>query len=63
MQVQVVSIVAYVGAILGIVMMYIWYVPNASCKLNILFITVTLVLVQLMTFISVNSKVTSIRTR
>jgi hypothetical protein len=59
MQVQVVSIVAYVGALLGIVLMYVWYVPTTSCKLNILFITVTLVLVQLMTFISVNSKVIS----
>ncbi|XP_047057759.1 probable serine incorporator isoform X1 [Lolium rigidum] len=57
MQVQVVSIVAYVGALLGIVLMYVWYVPTTSCKLNILFITVTLVLLQLMTFISVNSKV------
>ncbi|KAM0887856.1 hypothetical protein ACQ4PT_028733 [Festuca glaucescens] len=56
MQVQVVSIVAYVGALLGIVLMYVWYAPTRSCKLNILFITVTLVLVQLMTFISVNSK-------
>ena len=57
MQVQVVSIMAYVGAILGIVLMYVWYAPKSSCKLNILFITVTLVLVQLMTFVSVNSKV------
>jgi hypothetical protein len=59
MQVQVVSIVAYVGALLGIVLMYVWYAPTASCELNIIFITVTLVLVLLMTFISVNSKVIS----
>nr|BAK01836.1 predicted protein [Hordeum vulgare subsp. vulgare] len=57
MQVLVVSIVTYVGSILGIVLMYVWYAPTSACKLNILFITVTLALVQLMTFISVNSKV------
>uniref|UniRef100_A0A453E8W7 Serine incorporator n=1 Tax=Aegilops tauschii subsp. strangulata TaxID=200361 RepID=A0A453E8W7_AEGTS len=59
MQVLVVSIVTYVGSILGIVLMYVWYAPTSACKLNILFITVTLVLVQLMTFVSVNSKVLS----
>jgi hypothetical protein len=59
MQVQVVSIVTYVGAILGIVLMYVWYAPTPSCRINIIFITVTLVLVMLMTFISVNSKVIS----
>jgi hypothetical protein len=53
----VVSIVAYVGAILGIVLMYVWYAPTPSCRINIIFITVTLLLVLLMTFISVNSKV------
>lgn len=57
MQVLVVSIVTYVGSILGIVLMYVWYAPTSACKLNILFITVTLALVQLMTFVSVNSKV------
>uniref|UniRef100_A0A0D9UXJ2 Serine incorporator n=1 Tax=Leersia perrieri TaxID=77586 RepID=A0A0D9UXJ2_9ORYZ len=57
MQVQVVSIGAYVGSILGVVLMYVWYAPRPTCKLNILFITVTLVLVQLMTAISLSSKV------
>uniref|UniRef100_A0A0D3EKB5 Serine incorporator n=1 Tax=Oryza barthii TaxID=65489 RepID=A0A0D3EKB5_9ORYZ len=57
MQVQVVSIAAYVGSILGVVLMYVWYAPRPSCKLNILFITVTLVLVQLMTGVSLSSKV------
>ncbi|VAH58066.1 unnamed protein product [Triticum turgidum subsp. durum] len=57
MQVLVVSIVTYVGSILGIVLMYVWYAPTSACKLNILFITVTLALVQIMTFVSVNSKV------
>nr|CAB3471989.1 unnamed protein product [Digitaria exilis] len=57
LQIQVVSIVTYVGSLLGIVLMYVWYAPSPSCKLNILFITVTLVLVQLMTFVSMSSKV------
>lgn len=52
-----VSIVTYVGSLLGIVLMYVWYAPSPSCKLNILFITVTLVLVQLMTFVSMSSQV------
>uniref|UniRef100_A0A0E0MS72 Serine incorporator n=1 Tax=Oryza rufipogon TaxID=4529 RepID=A0A0E0MS72_ORYRU len=55
--VQVVSIAAYVGSILGVVLMYVWYAPRPSCKLNILFITVTLVLVQIMTGVSLSSKV------
>ncbi|RLM92222.1 putative serine incorporator [Panicum miliaceum] len=57
LQIQVVSIVTYVGSLLGIVLMYVWYAPSPACKLNILFITVTLVLVQLMTFVSMSSKV------
>ena len=58
LQIQAVSIVTYVGSLLGIVLMYVWYAPSRACKLNILFITVTLVLVQLMTFVSMSSKVT-----
>ncbi|XP_062194665.1 uncharacterized protein LOC133897016 isoform X2 [Phragmites australis] len=57
MQVLVVSIATYVGSLLGIVLMYVWYAPSPTCKLNILFITITLVLVQLMTFVSMSSKV------
>ncbi|KAJ1282287.1 hypothetical protein BS78_03G040300 [Paspalum vaginatum] len=57
LQIQVVSIATYVGSLLGIVLMYVWYAPSRACRLNILFITVTLVLVQLMTFVSMSSKV------
>ncbi|KAG8053179.1 hypothetical protein GUJ93_ZPchr0001g32470 [Zizania palustris] len=57
MQVQVVSIAAYVGSILGVVVMYVWYAPRPTCKLNIIFITVTLALVQLMAGVSLSSKV------
>lgn len=57
LQIQVVSIAAYVGSLLGIVLMYVWYAPSPACRHNILFITVTLVLVQLMTFVSMSSKV------
>uniref|UniRef100_A0A0A8ZD26 Serinc-domain containing serine and sphingolipid biosynthesis protein n=1 Tax=Arundo donax TaxID=35708 RepID=A0A0A8ZD26_ARUDO len=57
MQILVVSIATYVGSLLGIVLMYVWYAPSPTCKLNILFITITLVLVQLMTFVSMSSKV------
>ncbi|KAG2586618.1 hypothetical protein PVAP13_5NG062900 [Panicum virgatum] len=57
LQIQAVSIVTYVGSLLGIVLMYVWYAPSPACKLNILFVTVTLVLVQLMTFVSMSSKV------
>ncbi|KAL6626869.1 hypothetical protein ACP70R_030595 [Stipagrostis hirtigluma subsp. patula] len=57
MQILVVSIGTYIGSFLGIIMMYVWYAPSPTCKLNILFITITLVLVQLMTFVSMSSKV------
>ncbi|CAL9123421.1 unnamed protein product [Musa acuminata var. zebrina] len=56
-QVMVLSVAAYVASILGIILMYIWYVPSLSCRLNILFITLTLVLLQLMTLPSMHSKV------
>ncbi|XP_072964541.1 uncharacterized protein [Typha angustifolia] len=56
-QVTVVSIAAYVASLLGIVLMYVWYAPNPSCMLNILFITLTLALLQLITFVSIHSKV------
>lgn len=55
--IQAVSIATYVGSLLGVVLMYVWYAPSPACRLNILFITVTLVLVQLMTFVSTRSKV------
>lgn len=55
--IQAVSVATYVGSLLGVVLMYVWYAPSPACRLNILFITVTLVLVQLMTFVSTRSKV------
>jgi len=55
--IQAVSIATYVGSLLGVVLMYVWYAPSPACRLNILFITVTLALVQLMTFVSMSSKV------
>lgn len=48
---------AYIICIVGIILMYIWYVPDASCLLNIFFITWTLVLLQLMTSVSLHPKV------
>lgn len=48
---------AYVICIVGIIMMYIWYVPDSSCLLNIFFISWTLVLVQIMTSVSRHPKV------
>ncbi|XP_038986395.1 probable serine incorporator isoform X2 [Phoenix dactylifera] len=56
-QVPILSIAAYVASILGIVLMYVWYASKPTCSLNILFITLTLVLLQLMTFVSLHPKV------
>ncbi|XXG63751.1 hypothetical protein AAC387_Pa05g1863 [Persea americana] len=56
-QVLIISIAAYVASLLGIVMMYVWYAPKLSCLLNICFITWTVVLIQLMTCVSLHSKV------
>ncbi|KAI3524579.1 hypothetical protein L1887_03238 [Cichorium endivia] len=50
---------AYVVCILGIILMYIWYTPQATCLLNIFFITWTLVLLQLMTSVSLHPKVSA----
>uniref|UniRef100_A0A1D1Z171 Serine incorporator 3 n=2 Tax=Anthurium amnicola TaxID=1678845 RepID=A0A1D1Z171_9ARAE len=57
MQVFIISVSAYVASFLGIILMYIWYAPKLSCKLNIFFITLTLVLLQIMALVSVHSKV------
>ncbi|XP_058111447.1 uncharacterized protein LOC131254744 [Magnolia sinica] len=51
------SIAAYVASMSGIVMMYIWYVPQISCMLNIFFITLTMALIQVMTCVSLHKKV------
>ncbi|XP_047308058.1 probable serine incorporator [Impatiens glandulifera] len=56
-QMMLLATTAYVVCILGIIMMYIWYAPDASCLLNIFFITWTLVLLQLMTSVSLHEKV------
>ena len=46
-QVSVISVVSNVASILGIVLMHIWYAPKPSCSLSILFITLTLALLQI----------------
>ncbi|KAJ3694155.1 hypothetical protein LUZ60_009635 [Juncus effusus] len=56
-QVTVVSTAAYMASLIGIIIMYVWYAPKPTCSINILFITLTLALLQLMTFISMHSKV------
>lgn len=54
------SILSYVVSLFANVVMYIWFAPYFSCKLNIFFITWTLVLILLMTTISLHSKVVTI---
>lgn len=56
---SVISIASYVACFLGIIFMYIWYAPKPSCRLNILFITVTLALLQVITFVSAHPKVST----
>ncbi|PKU65564.1 hypothetical protein MA16_Dca024872 [Dendrobium catenatum] len=56
-QVMIITMAAYVASIVGCIMMYVWYAPELSCWLNILFISLTLLLLQIMTFISVHPKV------
>lgn len=51
------SIASYILTIVGIILMYIWYAPDASCLLNIFFITWTLVLLQLLTSISIHPSI------
>ena len=48
---------SYAAAIGGIVLMYMWFAPKLSCHLNIIFITVTLIMIQIMASISLHSKV------
>ncbi|GAB4832948.1 hypothetical protein Ancab_006968 [Ancistrocladus abbreviatus] len=48
---------AYVVCIIGIILLYIWYAPEASCLLNIFFITFTLVLLQMMTSVSLHPNI------
>ncbi|KAG0486411.1 hypothetical protein HPP92_008506 [Vanilla planifolia] len=56
-QVTLISIAAYIVSIVGCIMMYVWYAPWTSCKQNILFITLTILLLQLITFVSMHPKV------
>ncbi|XP_039033634.1 probable serine incorporator [Hibiscus syriacus] len=51
------STVFYVASICGIVSMYYFYAPKASCSLNIFFITWTFILVIVMMAMSLHSKV------
>uniref|UniRef100_A0A7C9DT42 Serine incorporator n=1 Tax=Opuntia streptacantha TaxID=393608 RepID=A0A7C9DT42_OPUST len=55
--VMLIATAAYVVSIVGICLMYLWYAPDASCLLNIFFITWTLVLLQLMTSVSRHPKI------
>ncbi|KMZ62374.1 hypothetical protein ZOSMA_46G00490 [Zostera marina] len=61
-QVFVISITAYIVALLSIILMYIWYAPNPSCKINIFFVTMTLALIQLTTFVSTLDKFKKVKT-
>ncbi|KAK9715310.1 hypothetical protein RND81_06G156300 [Saponaria officinalis] len=55
--VTVISVVAYIVCIVGIILMYVWYAPETTCSLNIFLITWTLVLLQLMTSVSQQPKI------
>lgn len=55
--VMLIATAAYLVSIVGIILMYLWYAPDASCLLNIFFITWTLVLLQLMTSVSRHPKI------
>ncbi|CAA6666278.1 unnamed protein product [Spirodela intermedia] len=51
------SFAAYVSSFLGIILMYIWYAPKLSCEPNIIFISLTLGLLQIMTLVSIHPRV------
>jgi len=53
----VVSVTCYILTFIGLVLMYIWFAPRVTCRLNIFFITWTLILVIVMTGISLHTKV------
>jgi len=52
-----VSVICYLLTFTGIILMYVWFTPRVTCRLNIFFITWTLILVIVMTGISLQSKV------
>jgi len=54
-QIVAVSIVIYVGSVVGIILMYVWFAPH--CPLNIFFVTFTLLSSALFTYISVREDV------
>ncbi|XP_057536692.1 uncharacterized protein LOC130814591 [Amaranthus tricolor] len=57
--VTLIATTAYIISIVGIIMMYIWYAPEPSCLLNIFYITWTLVLLQLMTSVSLQPRISA----
>ncbi|CAH8383065.1 unnamed protein product [Eruca vesicaria subsp. sativa] len=56
-RVMLLATTSYTVCIVGVILMYIWYAPEASCLLNIFFITWTLFLIQFMTSIALHPKV------
>jgi hypothetical protein len=52
-----VTIGSFAVSILGITMMYVWFAPHATCSINIFMITWTLIQIQVITSISLHSKV------
>ncbi|CAH8292655.1 unnamed protein product [Eruca vesicaria subsp. sativa] len=57
LHVMLLATTSYTVCIVGVILMYIWYVPDSTCLLNIFFITWTLFLIQLMTSIALHPKV------
>ncbi|OIW16000.1 hypothetical protein TanjilG_04535 [Lupinus angustifolius] len=49
--------IAYCVCLTGIILMYFWYAPQPTCLLNLFFITWTLLLLQIITSVSLHSKV------
>ncbi|KAE9588206.1 putative serine incorporator/TMS membrane protein [Lupinus albus] len=49
--------IAYCVCLGGIILMYFWYAPQPTCLLNLFFITWTLLLLQIITSVSLHSKV------
>ena len=52
----VVSVICYALILTGIVLEYVFFAPRFSCTLNILFVTLTLMIVVVLTAISVHPK-------
>ncbi|XP_002965853.2 probable serine incorporator [Selaginella moellendorffii] len=53
----VIAVGSYILSFIGIILMYVWFSPRASCGVNIFFITWTFVLILVVTAISLHSKV------